>query len=38
MYLDRKLRAAGVFDRLEEMGVQDGDFVVMGEMEFEYER
>jgi GTP-binding protein len=38
MYLDRKLRSAGVFQRLEDMGVQDGDFVVMGDMEFEYER
>ena len=37
-YLDRRLRQAGVFDKLEAMGVQDGDFVVMGEMEFEYER
>ncbi len=37
-YLDRRLRQAGVFDRLEEMGVKDGDFVVMGEMEFEYEK
>ena len=37
-YLDRRLRNAGVFDKLEEMGVKDGDFVVMGEMEFEYER
>ena len=36
-YLDRRLRAAGVFDKLEEMGIKDGDPVVIGEMEFEYE-
>ena len=37
-YLDRRLRAAGVFDKLEAMGIKDGDPVIMGEMEFEYER
>ena len=37
-YLDRRLRGAGVFDKLEEMGIKDGDPVVIGEMEFEYER
>jgi GTPase len=37
-YLDRRLRSAGVFDKLEEMGIKDGDPVVIGEMEFEYER
>lgn len=37
-YLDRRLRAAGVFDKLEEMGIHDGDQVVIGDMEFEYER
>lgn len=36
-YLDRRLRAAGVFDKLEEMGIKDGDPVIMDEMEFEYE-
>ena len=36
MYMDRMLKSAGVFDRLEEMGVQEGDFVVIGELEFEY--
>lgn len=37
-YLDRRLRTAGVFDKLEEMGVKDGDPVIIGDMEFEYER
>ena len=36
MYMDRMLKGAGVYDRLEEMGVQEGDFVVIGDMEFEY--
>lgn len=36
MYMDRMLKNAGVYDRLEEMGVQEGDFVVIGDMEFEY--
>ena len=29
-------RARGVYDKLEEMGVQEGDFVVIGDLEFEY--
>lgn len=36
MYMDRMLKNAGVYDRLEQMGVQEGDFVVIGELEFEY--
>ena len=35
-YMDRMLKNAGVYDRLEQMGVQEGDFVVIGDMEFEY--
>ena len=35
-YMDRMLKSAGVYDKLEEMGVQEGDFVVIGELEFEY--
>lgn len=35
-YMDRMLKNAGVYDRLEALGVQEGDFVVIGEMEFEY--
>ena len=37
MYFDRQLRNSGLFDRLEEMGIQDGDTVSIGELEFEYE-
>ena len=36
MYMDRMLKNAGVYDRLEAMGVQEGDFVVIGDLEFEY--
>ncbi|MDR3766233.1 MAG: GTPase ObgE [Butyricicoccus sp.] len=35
-YMDRMLKKAGVYDRLEAMGVQEGDFVVIGDLEFEY--
>lgn len=35
-YMDRMLSNAGVYKRLEEMGVQEGDFVVIGDLEFEY--
>ena len=35
-YMDRMLSNAGVYQRLEEMGVQEGDFVVIGDLEFEY--
>ncbi|MCB6365060.1 GTPase ObgE [Intestinibacillus massiliensis] len=38
MYMDRMLKNAGVYDRLEELGVNEGDFVVIGEIEFEYVR
>jgi len=37
-YMERLFQRAGVYDRLEEMGVQEGDFVVMGELEFQYVR
>lgn len=36
MYMDRMLKNAGVYDKLEAMGVQEGDFVVIGDLEFEY--
>lgn len=36
MYLDRRLKDAGVYDKLEELGVKEGDFVVMEDFEFEY--
>ena len=35
-YMDRMLKKAGVYDKLEQMGVQEGDFVVIGDIEFEY--
>ena len=38
MFFDRKMREAGIFDKLEAMGVKDGDTVCLGELEFEYER
>ena len=37
MYFDRVLREAGVFDRLEAMGVRDGDTVGIYDLEFEYQ-
>ena len=37
-YFDKQLRASGLFDRLEEMGIQDGDIVSMYNLEFEYQR
>lgn len=36
LYMDRMLKNAGVYDRLEQMGVEEGSIVVIGEMEFEY--
>ena len=36
MYFDRVLREAGVFKRMEEMGVRDGDTVSMYDLMFEY--
>ena len=38
MYFDRVLREAGVFKRMEEMGVRDGDTVSIYDFEFDYER
>ena len=37
MYFDRVLREAGVFDRLEALGIKDGDTVGIYELEFEYQ-
>ncbi len=37
MYFDRVLREAGVFQRLEDMGIQDGDTVNIYGLEFEYQ-
>jgi len=36
MYFERVLRNAGVYKRLEEMGIQDGDTVSIYNLEFEY--
>ena len=37
-YFDRQLRKSGLFDRLEEMGIEDGDSVIIYDFEFDYER
>ena len=37
MYFDRCLRSAGIFERMEELGVQNGDTVSMYDIEFEYQ-
>ena len=36
-WFDRMLRESGLFDRLEAMGIQDGDLVSMYNLEFEYQ-
>jgi len=36
MYFERVLRKAGVFDRLEEMGIREHDIVRVADVEFEY--
>ena len=38
MYFDRQLRKSGLFERLEAMGIEDGDTVSIYDFEFEYER
>jgi GTP-binding protein len=37
MYFDRMLRESGLFDRMEALGVRDGDTVSMYDLEFEYQ-
>ncbi len=37
MWFDRMLRESGLFDRLEAMGIRDGDLVSMYNLEFEYQ-
>lgn len=37
-WFDKQLRNAGLFDRMEAMGIQDGDTVVMYDLQFEYQR
>ena len=36
MYFDRQLRKSGLFERLEELGIEDGDTVSIYDFEFEY--
>lgn len=36
MYFDRILRSAGLFERMEQMGIKDGDTVSIYDLEFEY--
>ena len=38
MYFDRQLRKSGLFERLEDMGIEDGDTVSIYYFEFDYER
>ena len=37
IYFDKKLREIGLFDRLEQMGIEDGDTVGIYDLEFEYQ-
>ncbi len=37
-WFDKLLRESGLFDRLEAMGIRDGDLVSLYDMEFEYQR
>ena len=37
-YFDLLLRRSGLFQRLEEMGIEDGDTVDIYDFEFEYQR
>ena len=38
MWFDKSLRESGLYQQLEEMGIQDGDTVSMYDFEFEYQR
>ncbi|MBR6424931.1 MAG: Obg family GTPase CgtA, partial [Oscillospiraceae bacterium] len=37
-YMDRQLRECGLYQRLEDQGIQDGDTVSLYDWEFTYER
>jgi GTP-binding protein len=37
MWFDKQLRDAGLFQQLEEMGIEDGDIVSLYDFEFEYQ-
>ena len=36
MYFEQKLREMEVFDKLKEMGIEEGDNVAVGDIVFEY--
>ena len=38
MFFDKSLRSSGLFDKLEEMGIEEGDTVSIYNLEFEYQR
>ena len=38
MYFDRQLRKSGLFEKLEELGIEDGDTVSIYDFEFDYTR
>ena len=38
MFFDKQLRESGLFQRMEDMGIKDGDLVSMYDLEFEYQR
>jgi GTP-binding protein len=38
MYFDRVLRTSGLFERLEAMGIEEGDTVSIYSLEFEYKK
>lgn len=38
MYFDRTLRNSGIYDRLEEMGIQEGDTVSIYNLDFDYRK
>ena len=38
MFFDRMLRNSGIYDRLEELGINEGDTVSIFDLEFEYAR
>lgn len=37
-WFDKQLRASGLFEKMEAMGVQDGDTVVLYDLQFEYRK
>jgi GTP-binding protein len=37
-WFEKKLRESGLYDRLDEMGIEDGDIICLYNLEFEYQR